>query len=257
LSGETQLGLGLKTAPRPLVLARKIATVPLEWYRLPKDGRKWKSTARQRMQLALWLAVHGDPDGSRIYPSVESMARCLSCSRRFVFYLLEDLEAIKLLYSEGLTSERGTRRRRMDLSVLPEAGVQDSRAGVQDSRAGVQNRTCTQPVLTVQTEKQNLAAQTAASLPFPAKGKPQQKTTSQERYGNVRKMLCEAAAILARRTQPGRRWPDANCRDELKEWAARNGIPYDGEAISKAFDVAEGRIRDADRAQVKTMAAAG
>lgn len=137
---DPQLDLGLRTAARPLRLSRDLRDIPLDRYRLPKDGRKWKAIARERMALAEWLGTHGDGDGSRIYPGVDSMIRHFGWSRRKTFYLLADLKELGLLSSAGLTSEHGTRKRRINLEAFHGAGVQDSpRAGVQDSRAGVQS----------------------------------------------------------------------------------------------------------------------
>jgi hypothetical protein len=150
--GDEQLGLGLRVPSRPLRLSRDLARVPLDRYRIPeKDGRKWKAIARQRMALAEWLAIHGDADGSRIFPSEHSITSHFGWSRRQTFYLLKNLKELLLLDSCGLTSQHGTRVRRMNLAAFLGAGVQDSagagvqdsrispRAGVQDSRAGVQS----------------------------------------------------------------------------------------------------------------------
>jgi hypothetical protein len=60
---------------RSLKLSRDLRGIPVDRYRLPSDGRKWKVIARERMALAEWLSTYGDGDGSRIFPSVESMAR--------------------------------------------------------------------------------------------------------------------------------------------------------------------------------------
>jgi hypothetical protein len=104
-------------------------------YRLSRDGRKWRLIARERMALAEWLATHGDADGSRIWPAVASIMRHFGWSHGKTFYLLKDLKDLGLLESSGLTSERGTRVRRMNLAAFLGAGVQDSPgAGVQDSR---------------------------------------------------------------------------------------------------------------------------
>jgi hypothetical protein len=126
---------------RPLKLSRDLSKMPVERYRLPKDGRKWKRVACERMALAGWLAVHGDGDGSRIFPSVKSMIRHFGWSRRKVFYLLDDLKALSLLEpSDHYHGERGARIRCMNLPAFLEAGVQDSPgAEVQDSGAGVQD----------------------------------------------------------------------------------------------------------------------
>lgn len=125
----------------PLKLSRDLAKVPVEAYRLPEDGRKWKSIARDRMALAEWLARHGNGDGSQIFPSTGSMTRHFGWARGKTFYLLGDLSKLALLEStEHLTREHGTRIRRMNLpAFLSRAEVQHSIAGVQDSKAGVQS----------------------------------------------------------------------------------------------------------------------
>jgi hypothetical protein len=117
---------------KPLKLTLDLRNVPVERYRLPKDGRKWKRVACERHSLAAWLATYGDGDGSRIFPSVKSMARHFPWSRRKIFYLLDDLKALGLLESsDHYHGERGTRIRSMNLPAFLEAGVQDRRAGVQ------------------------------------------------------------------------------------------------------------------------------
>jgi hypothetical protein len=146
----------LKTEARPplrmarsLKLSRDLREVPVELYRLPTDGRKWKAVARERMALAEWLSTYGDADGTRIWPSVGSMVLHFGWSRGKVFYLLADLKKLKLLDGEpagrrggartakdprgALTGEHGTRKRRMNLAAFLGAEVQDSEAGVQDS----------------------------------------------------------------------------------------------------------------------------
>lgn len=251
-NGRVQLDLGLRTPARPLRLSRDLAGVPLERYRLQKtDGRKWKSIARERMALAEWLAVHGDGDGSRIFPSERSMTRHFGWSRRKTFYLLADLKELGLLSSEGLTSERGTRKRRMNLTAFLGLPLQtniallqrDSGPGVQssDALAGVQSNDAHNRHAHTDTKIETSAAQIAASSPRTIFSGSQPKTQSQA-YINVRNMIPEAIRILCH----GKRlWADADCREELKQWAARNGIEYGrGDAVDKAFTVAEARVRD-------------
>lgn len=38
-------------------LSRELAKLPIEKYRLPKDGRKWQAVARNRMMLADFSAL--------------------------------------------------------------------------------------------------------------------------------------------------------------------------------------------------------
>src|SRR5580704_17420757 len=91
-----QQDLGLQVPSRPLRLSRDLAKVSLDRYRIEnKDGRKWKSIAWERMALAEWLAVHGDGDGSRIFPSEATITRHFGWSRRKTFYLLADLKELE------------------------------------------------------------------------------------------------------------------------------------------------------------------
>jgi hypothetical protein len=232
-AGDGQLGLGLRIPSRPLRLSRDLRDVPLERYRLEGDGRKWKSKARDRMSAAGWLATYGDADGSRIFPSVLSLARHFGWSRRKAFYVLSDLKELGLLEGGGLTSEHGTRIRRMNLAAFLGAGVQDSRgagvqdsrgAGVQDSRAGVQSNVAPNRHLTDQRQNQNLRPLTRPSSP-PLCGKLETKrppTPQQRRFAIVRRLAEAAAEILGR--CPDCSWADL--AEDLKQCAAKEGIEY-------------------------------
>jgi hypothetical protein len=260
---------------RPLRLSRDLGKVPAEKYRLvEKDGRKWRAIARDRMSLAEWLAIHGDGDGSRIFPSVASMTRHFGWSRSKTFYLLEDLKTLGLLVrdpdGQKLTGEHGTRIRRMDLAAFlrragvqdsqasPGAGVQDSRAGVQDSRAEVQsnvghNRHLTDTKKTpkaasaVENRKsaRNPAAQTAASSPVPLSRTENRKLLPQQiEYARVSR-LADGAMWVYQKAKPSGIPPDrASWKEDLKCWAARNDIPYDGDSIEKALDLTQRRISE-------------
>jgi hypothetical protein len=157
------------------------------------------------MALAEWLATHGDADGSRIFPSENSITAHFGWSRRKTFYLLDDLKQLHLLESSGLTSEHGTRVRRMNLAAFVGAGVQDSQssagAGVQDSRAGVQsnvahNRHLTDTGLVAGFEVENLTGGgTGSDLRFSPK-RPTPKTalspkTIEGKRQTARKILIE------------------------------------------------------------------
>jgi hypothetical protein len=166
VSARIATSLEAQARPRPplriarfLKLSRDLREVPVERYRLPTDGRKWKAIARERMALAEWLSTYGDADGTRIWPSVGSMVLHFGWSRGKMFYLLADLRKLKLLDGEpagrrggartakdprgALTGEHGTRKRRMNLAAFLGAEVQDSQnspaAEVQDSGAEVQS----------------------------------------------------------------------------------------------------------------------
>jgi hypothetical protein len=127
---------------------RDLRAFPPSCYHLPTDGRKTAHLCNERQRLALLLATYADGDGSRIYPGIERLMRESGMTRRTLFNRLDDLRKLGILKTEGLTRERGTARRSLDVSKL-KAGVQDSDAGVQNTPepeckiadAGVQNRT--------------------------------------------------------------------------------------------------------------------
>ena len=136
-------------------LSRQLASVPVEKYRMEKDGRKWKTVALDRMALADWLGTHGDGDGSRIFPGIATMANKFGWSRRKVCYLLDDLGELRLLESTPHYSRlKRTRIRQMNLTAFltppapppppppPGPGVQDSPAEESNIQgAGVQHST--------------------------------------------------------------------------------------------------------------------
>lgn len=68
-------------------------------------------------------------------------------------------------------------------------------------------------------------------------------------YGNVAKLIPEALAIIGRKKAIGASHRSADVREELKTWAARNGIPFSPDAISKALDVAEEKDKHPEAAK--------
>jgi hypothetical protein len=112
-----------------------LRNIPVELYRLPKDGSKWKAIAHDRQSIADWLATFGDGDGTRIFPSIHSMMRRFAWSHGKICYLLADLKELKLLESTGkLSREHGTRIRRMTPNAFLKTEVQHSvETGIQNS----------------------------------------------------------------------------------------------------------------------------
>lgn len=250
---------------RPLRLSRDLGRVSVENYRLAKDGRKWRAIARDRMSLAEWLAIHGDGDGSRIFPSVGSMIRHFGWSRSKTFYLLEDLKTLGLLIrdpdGQKLTGEHGTRIRRMDLAAfLGRAGVQDSKASpgaeVQDSRAEVQsnvghNRHLTdtkkepKAASSVENSKsaRNSAAQSAASSPVSLSRIENRKLLPQQiKYARVSRLVDGGMWVYQKAKASGIALDHASWKEDLKCWAAENDVSYDAESIERALDLTQRRI---------------
>jgi hypothetical protein len=245
--GDVQLGLGLKVPSRPLRLSRDLRDIPVDKYRLPKDGRKWKRVAGQRMSSAQWLATYADPDGSRIFVSEATTTRHFGWSRRTTFRLLADLRELGLLEGCGLTSEHGTRVRRMNLEAFLGAGVPNSAgAGVPGSRAGVPRRVAHNRPLTDQSQNQNLRPLARPSSP-PSCGKLKNKkpaTPQQRNFGIVGRLTKAGVEILER--NPGLSYPDL--AEELKQWASDHYVPVHTLAgaaspIVQAIDNAYERIK--------------
>jgi hypothetical protein len=82
--------------------SQEIERIPLEAFRLPKDGRKWKQSARSRCNLLLRISVKANPDGTFIgsrgqnfSPSFERLSKHVS--RGSYTYLTNDLRDLGLL----------------------------------------------------------------------------------------------------------------------------------------------------------------
>ena len=92
-----------KTAKHTITkCSQEVERIPLEAFRLPKDGRKWKQSARSRSGLLLRLSVKANPDGTFIgphgqnfSPSFERLSKHVS--RGSYTYLTNDLRDLGLL----------------------------------------------------------------------------------------------------------------------------------------------------------------
>jgi hypothetical protein len=136
-----------KQKKSPLKLSRYTRGIPASSYLLPTDGKKWKPLCNERKALADWLATYGDGDGTRIFPSIDTMQRAFdTMSRRTLFRRLKDLQSVGILKSEGLHGERGSRIRRLNPSDLdgPKPPTDFLKAGL-DAEAEVPNRTAGMP----------------------------------------------------------------------------------------------------------------
>jgi hypothetical protein len=161
---------------------RDLRDAPFEEFKLPDEGRQWKSNARNRQALANFLATYADGDGTRIFPSVETMNKHFGWGRATVFRLLADLRALQLLSDKiGLHGKQGTAVREMDVvgfrkktftgsaalirnafqgvagsdveeSQTQVQGVSNSAQGVSNSSQGVSNSRLTQPPRFTATE---------------------------------------------------------------------------------------------------------
>ena len=210
------------------------------------------------MALAEWLATYGDADGSRIFPSVASITSHFGWSRRQTFYLLKNLKELLLLDSCGLTSERGTRVRRMNLASFLGAGVQDSReqeCKIREQECKIAQHTYRHlidtkskskpkadlPVETVENGGvRNPAAQTAASSPPPLSITENRKLLPQQiEYARVSRLIAGALCVREKANAFGRPYDPTSWKQDLERWAIEREIPFDTDSIQKALDIAE------------------
>jgi len=90
-----------------------------DYYRLPTDGRQWRSQAVLRMRLADYLSTFANGDGTSITVGVERMSDKLGRDYRTTLRLLDDLRKLKALAPKsGLTSEHGTAIREMTMEAF-------------------------------------------------------------------------------------------------------------------------------------------
>jgi hypothetical protein len=113
----------MSSSPESVKCVRDIRTIPPQAYRLASDGKKWFHDCRQRQQLAWLLATFADGDGTRITTGIETMVNSLGISRRTIFRLLDDLEALGFLRNLSLTGFKGTRRRVLNVAAILEAAT--------------------------------------------------------------------------------------------------------------------------------------
>jgi uncharacterized protein YdaU (DUF1376 family) len=73
------------------------------------------------------------------------------------------------------------------------------------------------------------------------------RTPQQVEYGNVGKLVMGAIGIILQARSEGKPSISADCREDLKTWAAHRGIDYDAESISMALNIAEEKIRNPHR----------
>jgi hypothetical protein len=97
---------------------RDVRDLPLEAYRLPNDGRKWKSLCKERQRLAMLLATYADPDGTNIKVGTDKLAGRLGWAPNTLFDRLDDLTELGLHIKPGGYSEYGTRLRLIDADWL-------------------------------------------------------------------------------------------------------------------------------------------
>jgi len=125
--------------------AIEVAKLPLDLFLRANDGRKFIVKCRHRKALLQTLSTYCDKDGTRCYPSRETLLNETKFSNGTLDNYLRDLESEELgfIVKGPYAWEEGPRTRRLVKPTVPEAGFQDSahtaKAGIQDSDSGVQD----------------------------------------------------------------------------------------------------------------------
>jgi hypothetical protein len=112
--------------------------LPLERFRLERDGRKWKQAARSRYDLLLKLATYANPDGTfesedhkkNFSPSTKKLQQ--HYAKRTLYRLANDLSLLGLLSWEREKNHYG--RRTYRIHFQPEKQVPHSQDQVPDSQ---------------------------------------------------------------------------------------------------------------------------
>ncbi len=114
------------SAPESMKCSHYVRQMPLERFRLPDDGRKWKQLARSRRGLLLLLSTYANADGTFVRnginysPSEKTMAK--HGDPRMYYRRTDDLQRLGLL---SWTRDRHYGRRvfTIQLSATPESPV--------------------------------------------------------------------------------------------------------------------------------------
>jgi hypothetical protein len=104
----------------------EVSKLPVERFRKPTDGRKWKAAASARKTMLVQLAAYADSDGTSIRPSTQTLAEQTGFSRRKVCYLLDDLRELGFMERTGRLGQKGPAIRRLKLPEKSPLRVSDS-----------------------------------------------------------------------------------------------------------------------------------
>jgi hypothetical protein len=190
--------------------------------------------------ILLMTANHAKADGTGAWPSVRTLARESRISERQARNCLRRLEESGELKTDDGAGPGGTNLYSLPLMGVEKLDMGGKRLppGVGKSAAKNVSQIAPEPSLTVQSQSQNLRP-----LMRPAcgnlepddsgkiqnrwlgKGKGQKETTAtpqQQRFAIVARLAKAAAEILNRKPD----LPLGDLAEELKQWAANEGVPY-------------------------------
>lgn len=122
-------------AKRAVKCAKDLADVPPSAFRLPKDGKKWKSVCRVRREVLQRMALAANGNGCSVKVAVwPTIGKAVGISRASAFAIVGDLKTLEFVKDNELDPTYKTRCRQIDV-----AKVLASCALVQNSSAPVQN----------------------------------------------------------------------------------------------------------------------
>jgi hypothetical protein len=229
--------------------SQQVRDIPLERFRLPTDGRQWKSSARRRSELLLRLSTHANGDGTFLgrdgnknySPSMKRLQE--HYAKRTLYRLMDELAHLRLLEWKREQNHYGRRIYEIKLAGCGssvEEQVPNSRQQVPNSREQVpQLRT---PSVSVPSAPPKEGKTYGAVAPNSTHVSI--KTQQQKRYGIIGRLAGRAEFLLKRNAKLDR----GDLAESLKDWAARSQIPYfwpsaGHSPIEQAIVIAEERLR--------------
>lgn len=101
--------------------AQDLADVPPAVFRLPSDGKKWNSVARERRAVLQRMALAANSNGSSIKLSAGKIAAALGISRASILRRLAELQTLGFLESVGLDPKYRTTIRAICIEAVKKA----------------------------------------------------------------------------------------------------------------------------------------
>jgi hypothetical protein len=103
-----------------------VCDIPLENFKMAKDGRKWKRAAGNRQTVLIHLAKHANADGTSARPSIAKlMAKTGFCHGK-VCYIIDDLKVMGYIETVTKGFSRAGRRGAAVRKILMPVTIQDS-----------------------------------------------------------------------------------------------------------------------------------
>jgi hypothetical protein len=231
----------------------EVREIPLESFKHPRDGRRWREAARNRYSLLLRLSTHANPDGTftdedghkNFSPSAERLQA--HYARRSMYRHMNDLKDLGFLSWAREQKHYGRRIYRVTIPEETGATKADNRCHETAKQVPQLRTTSVFP----SAVKEELGASSSkavekAAAPLASHPSSKGKTPQQKRYAIVGLLAQWAEWLL--KDDP--RIAEGDLVESLKKRAATNDVPYfDGwpgaaSPIEQAITIARARIRE-------------